>query len=397
MDLRLGWRNRDKGLVEGQPSMLGRARRERRLRGIQPQSEESLRDALPAPVSNGPPQPRDEAISTVSLGDDREVTAPLSADGEASASLSADSDPGFGDQNDEQAAPRPTEAGLSDGFAAGPEAEVSEGYPTPPEAEMSEEYRVPEGSIPDGPPESETGASVSTHVEGPQDPAAEESPAMARPEDRIPGPVTAQLSRLAAQLQGLQQQLDAFLARRGWGVAEQASQHVGAIVAAAEESAAEITASAKNDASALRERLLADVQAEVKRIRSDAQADARRIRTEAHVEAARLRERTIARATAEIDAFVARLAGDIQAAARASIAGIGDRPPAAAAAPAPGPASPPPSTAPAIPQAPPEVSPQAQAPSHEKPVADDVEEALDELQLAAAALEESLHHLRAGG
>lgn len=360
MDLRLGWRNRDKGLVESQPSMLGRARRERRLRGMPPQSEENLRDAPAAPVSNGPAQSLDEAISTASLGADGVVREPLSADGEATASLSAEGDAGLGEQDAEQATPVPREAEFAEGF-----------------------------------PEAESAASLSTQAEGEQDPAAEGSAAVERPGDLMPGPVTAQLGRLAAQLQGLQQQLDAFIAGRGRNVAEQASQHVATIVAAAEESAAEIRARAEKDASAMRERLLADVQAEVERIRSEAQADAGRIRTEAHAQAARLRERTIARATAEIDAFVARLAEDIQAAARATIAGIG-YPPSDTAATAPDAVPAAPSTAPAAPQAPPEAPAYAAASSHDKPIADEVEEALDDLQLAAVALEESLRHLRAG-
>lgn len=197
-------------------------------------------------------------------------------------------------------------------------------------------------------------------------------------EDRSGEPVGAQLGRLAAQLQGLQEQLEAFTARRSQAVAEQASRHVAAIVAAAEEAAAEIRGNAEHDAAALRDRLLADVQAEVERIRADAQADAARIRTEAHAEVARMREPAIAQATAEIDAFVARLAGDLQVTARAAIARATG------------------STAPGGPSAA-GAQPTAQAPADEHHIAEEVAEAVDELQDAASALEESLRHLRAIG
>jgi F0F1-type ATP synthase membrane subunit b/b' len=201
-------------------------------------------------------------------------------------------------------------------------------------------------------------------------------------EDRLTEPVRAQLGRLAAQLHGLQQQLDLFLARRSEAVADQASQHVAAIVAAAEESAAEIRASAERDAAAVRERYLADVQAEVERISVEAQADAGRIRTEAHAEAARLREQAVTQATAEIEGFVARLGADLQASARAAVAGIARGTPRAAA-----PVNESPRTSPG----------EVRALAHQKQIADEVEEAVDELQAAAAALEESLRHLRATG
>jgi hypothetical protein len=203
----------------------------------------------------------------------------------------------------------------------------------------------------------------------------------ARPVESRPGePVRAQLDRLAEQIRGLQQQLDAFVARRSEGVSETASQQVAAIVAAAEESAAQIRASAEEDAAAVRDRLLAEVQSEVERIRAEAQADAGRIRTEAHAEAARVREQAIAEASAEIEAVCARLSDDLQSAARAAIAGIAGGPRV---------------TLTSSPE-PPSVQPEP-APGPDKRIADEVEEAVDELQTAAAVLEQSLRHLRAIG
>jgi vacuolar-type H+-ATPase subunit E/Vma4 len=210
----------------------------------------------------------------------------------------------------------------------------------------------------------------------------------ARPiEPRSDEQVRAQLDRLAEQIHGLQEQLDAFIARRSEAVSETASQQVAAIVAAAEESAAEIRSSAEKDAAAARDRLLADVQAEVERIRAEAQADAGRIRTEAHAEAARVREQAITEASAEIQAVCARLSEELQTAARTAIAGIagGARVTfATPAEPAPKNSEPPPGGG-------------EPAPMPEQRIAGEVEEAVDELQTAAAVLEQSLRHLRAIG
>jgi hypothetical protein len=205
----------------------------------------------------------------------------------------------------------------------------------------------------------------------------------ARPvEARTGEPVKAQLDRLAEQIRGLQEQLDAFIARRSEAVSETASQQVAAIVAAAEESAAAIRNSADKDAAAIRDRLLAEVQAEVESIRTEAQADAGRIRTEAHAEAARVREQAITEASAEIQAVCAQLAEELQAAARSAIAGIagGSRVTLR---------SPPPSKSP-------QVNEQAASESDNR-IADEVEDAVDELQTAAAVLEQSLRHLRTIG
>lgn len=203
----------------------------------------------------------------------------------------------------------------------------------------------------------------------------------AQPVEPRPGePVRAQLDRLAEQIRGLQKQLDDFIARRSEAVSETASQQVAAIVAAAEESAAQIRASAETDAAGVRERLLADVQAEVERIRAEAQADAGRIRTEAHAEAARVREQAITEASAEIQTVCARLAEELQTSARNAIAGIpgGQRVTVAMGAePAP--------------------NPEESAPETEQRMVNEVEDAVDELQTAAAVLEQSLKHLRAIG
>jgi F0F1-type ATP synthase membrane subunit b/b' len=203
----------------------------------------------------------------------------------------------------------------------------------------------------------------------------------AKPIEPRPGePVRAQLDRLADQIRGLQEQLDEFIAQRSESASEQVSQQVAAIVAAAEESAADIRTSAERDATTLRERLLADVQAEVERIRSEAQADAGRIRTEAHAEAARVREQAITEASAEIQAVCARLADELQNAARNAIAGIAGGPRVTFSTPS-------------------EVAPSEDKPpaASEQRLADEVEEAVDELQSAAAVLEQSLRHLRTIG
>jgi F0F1-type ATP synthase membrane subunit b/b' len=193
-------------------------------------------------------------------------------------------------------------------------------------------------------------------------------------------PVVVVLDRLATQMHGLQEQLDAFIARRNEAVAERASQHVASIVAAAEKSAAEIRAGAETDAVTVRERLLDEARAEVERIRSEAEADAARIRSEAHAHAARAREKAIAQAGAEIQAACARLSEDLQARARAALARIAGgarvEPPGAPAAPARGEAT-------------------GLAPG--KLMTSEVYDAVQELQNAASVLEQSLRNLRATG
>jgi cell division septum initiation protein DivIVA len=169
------------------------------------------------------------------------------------------------------------------------------------------------------------------------------------------------LGRLATQIDGLQHQLAAFIARRDEAVAERASQHVASIVGAAERSAAQITAGAEEDAARIRERLLADVQAEAEAIRSEARADAARIRSDARVQAARAREEAVIEASAEIQMVCARLSEELQAGARQSIAVV-DSPPAAA-----------------------------------KRITNEVDEAVVELRGAAALLEQSLHNVRTIG
>jgi archaellum component FlaC len=206
------------------------------------------------------------------------------------------------------------------------------------------------------------------------------------PSDHQREAIREQLERLTSQIHALQAQLDAFIARHNEPVAERASQQVASIVAAAEQSAAEIKASAERDAGAIRERLIAEAQAEVERIRSEAYADAVRIRTEAHAEAARAREKVIVGASAEIHAVCERLADQLQAAARTAISQIAVRPAEGAPAPIAG-ATP---------------APEAEFGAEEPPgrsrtITEEVEEAVDELQTAAAVLEQSLRHLRAVG
>lgn len=210
----------------------------------------------------------------------------------------------------------------------------------------------------------------------------------AQPISRRSGePVKEQLDRLAEQIRGLQQQLHALLARRGEAASETASQQVAAIVAAAEQSAAEIRASAEKDSAKVRERLLAEVQAEVERIRTEAQADAGRIRTEAHAEAARIREQAITEGSAEIQAVCSRLAEELQTAARTAIAGIAAGPRVSFSS----------SAEPVKPAAEAPRSRGDAATETDPRIVDEVEEAVDELQNAAAVLEQSLRHLRAIG
>ncbi len=207
--------------------------------------------------------------------------------------------------------------------------------------------------------------------------------------------VRARLDHLTGQIQGLQAQLDAFIARRNEAVAERASQHVGAIIGAAEQAAAEIKAGAEHDAGAIRERLLAEVQADVQRIRSEAELDAARIRTEAHALAARVREKAITEASTEIEAVCTELAERLQAAARVAIAGI----------PRGGAVTDDPSLAPTMGPAPGhepqpaegDIASPAAPTTDDKRLANEVENAVDDLQSAAAALEHSLRHLRAIG
>jgi archaellum component FlaC len=186
-----------------------------------------------------------------------------------------------------------------------------------------------------------------------------------------------QLERLAGQIRGLEQQVEEFVARRTDAVAGQASQRVAAIVQAAEESAAEISAEAHKEGAELRERLRSEAQAEADRIRVEAQAEASKIRTEAHAAAARLREETLSEVRSEVERITERLADELRTSARAAIDAIAGSPEAVAA----------PEAAPE-PLEPPVMETEEEAGSVE------VEEAVDELQSAAAVLEESLRHLQ---
>lgn len=174
-----------------------------------------------------------------------------------------------------------------------------------------------------------------------------------------------QLDRVSAQIDGLQQRLDAFAARRNEAIAERAGRHVASIVAAAEKSAAQIRAGAENDAAAIRERLLADVQAEVERIRTAAHADATRIRAEAHAQVARARDRAITEVGAEFQEVSSRLSDEIQRGARAAIARITGRA-------------------------------QPSGGTRTKQITHEVAAAVDELESAATVLEQSLRDLRGG-
>jgi F0F1-type ATP synthase membrane subunit b/b' len=223
------------------------------------------------------------------------------------------------------------------------------------------------------------------------DPSQAPSVASDTAEATLAEPVVVVLERLAAQMHGLQEQLDAFIARRNAAVAERASQHVASIVAAAEKSAAEIRAGAEKDALTVRKRLLDEVHAEVERIRSEAEAnatriraeaeaDATRIRSEAHSHAARARQQAIAQASEEIQAVCVRLSEDLQARAGAALARIagGGRaaPPGAPGATAQG---------------------EAAGVAPRKPITNEVYDAVQELQNAASVLEQSLRDLRAAG
>lgn len=206
-------------------------------------------------------------------------------------------------------------------------------------------------------------------------------------EQVLAGPVKTQLDGLAAQLQALQDQIDAFIAGRNEAVAERASHHVAAIVAAAEKSAADIRAGAEKDSAAHRERLLAEVEAEVERIRAEALADAARIRTEADAHAARAKEKAILEARAEIQAMCGRLSEDLQAGASTAIARMTD---AGITTPTePGGARPPETSGP-----PPQAATAVPAGASAMQIANEVEDAVDELQTAAVELEQSLRSLR---
>lgn len=194
--------------------------------------------------------------------------------------------------------------------------------------------------------------------------------------ENAPEAVRDQLERLAGQIRGLQQQVEELVARRSDAVAEQASQRVAAIVQAAEESAAEIAAQAHAEAAELRERLRAEAQADADRMRIEAQADASKIRTEAHAAAARLREETLAEVRGAVERITDQLAEELRTSARAAIDEVaGSEASVISSEPA------------AEPESASELEPEEIAPAN-------VEEAVDELQSAAAVLEESLRHLQ---
>jgi cell division septum initiation protein DivIVA len=258
--------------------------------------------------------------------------------------------------------------------------------PQPADNETSGRAGDATGAVPQDNGESEAGLPQS--VTGHGAPASSERPEEAdnaTDAERPPEPIKGQLDRLATQIHGLQQQLDAFIARRNEAVAERASQHVASIVAAAEKAASEIRAGAEKDAVAIRERAMAEVQAEVQRIRSEAQADAARIRTDAHAQAARARKKAIVEASAEIQTVCARVSEELQTAATRAIAGI--VPGTTTASPA----------RKLEPTATPEPSAQVAAAAPAKRITDEVAEAVDELQSAALVLEQSLQGLRTIG
>lgn len=203
-------------------------------------------------------------------------------------------------------------------------------------------------------------------------------------------PIKAQLDRVSAQIDGLQQRLDAFIARRNEAIADRASERVASIVAAAEKSAAKIKAGAESHAAGLREQVLADVRTEVEMIRSRAHADAARIRAEAHAEAARARDKAISEASAEIQEVCSRLSDELKRGASAALARITGRgrPPTSAA----------PATQVAVSACDPlrqsavELSGRVRA----KEIAHEVKGAVAELQNAATVLEHSLRNFDGG-
>ncbi len=190
-----------------------------------------------------------------------------------------------------------------------------------------------------------------------------------------PEGVRDQLERLASQIRGLQGQVEELVARRSDVVAEQASQRVAAIVQAAEASAAEITNEAHQEAAEMRERLIAEARADADRLRVEAQADASRIHTEAHAAAALLREQTLAEIRREVDRISEQLAEQLRVSAAQAIDAVSGGSPVA-----------PPFDA--TPESEPSILESDEA------INADVEEAVDELQSAAAVLEQSLRHLQ---
>lgn len=139
-------------------------------------------------------------------------------------------------------------------------------------------------------------------------------------EEGLAEPVKSVLDRLATQVHGLQQQLDAFIVRRNEAVAERASHHVAAIVGAAERSAAGMRAAAEAEVAATRENLMADVRAEIERIRAEAETDAAQIRSEALAHALGAREKALMDASGEIQALCGRLSDELQASAGPAVA-----------------------------------------------------------------------------
>jgi cell division septum initiation protein DivIVA len=189
-------------------------------------------------------------------------------------------------------------------------------------------------------------------------------------ESRAPESVKDQLARLATQIRGLQQQVQELVARRSDAIAEQASERVAAIVQAAEESAAEITGQAHKESAELRERLCGEAQDEADRIRVDAQADAAKIRTAAHADAARLRDDALTELSREVDRICVELSHQLQTSARAAIEQVVRGPIGSTS-----------------------IEPEAGATPEPDEAHTEVEAAVDELQSAAAVLEQSLRHL----
>jgi hypothetical protein len=203
--------------------------------------------------------------------------------------------------------------------------------------------------------------------------------------------VKVQLDRISAQIDGLQQRVDVFIARRNEAIAERASQRVASIVAAAERSAAEIKARAENDAAGIRERLLADVEAEVEVVRSTAHADAARICAEAHAQVERARNKAVTEARAEIQEVCSKLSDELRRGARTAIARIRGRAQAPlSAAPTPRVAV---STSDPLRQPAVEVGGRGQA----QQISREVAAAVGELECAATVLERSLRDSRGGG
>ena len=189
-----------------------------------------------------------------------------------------------------------------------------------------------------------------------------------------PEGVRDQLERLAGQIRGLQQQVEGLVARRNDAMTDHATQRVTTILQAAEDSAAEIAAEANNEAAQVLERARDEALSDADRIMVQAQADAGKIRADAHAAAALLRQQVLDEITAEVERTCAQLADDLQTAARAAVERVAST--AAEAAP---------------PEAP--LEPEAPTVDPDEAAGADVEEAVDELQSAAAVLEQSLRHL----